>query len=115
MSVNTFKVLLAGTKWRMLGSDSAGQTLLEAMDTGDEQQRMLAGMSLVKAGGKSVELIKRAIDARQANPALVRLLADFDQQEARAILRQVAENNTGELKAAAEQSLALLQRIDSHK
>jgi radical SAM superfamily enzyme with C-terminal helix-hairpin-helix motif len=113
MKFGPFKVLLAGTAWRTFGSNDAGQTLLDAMSGGDEQERMLAGMSLVKAGARSIGLIQEAIASNHASAAIIRLLADLGGPEARSILKEVATGEPGELKDAAEQSLDLLNRIEA--
>jgi radical SAM superfamily enzyme with C-terminal helix-hairpin-helix motif len=111
MKFGPFKVLLAATAWRTFGSNDAGQTLLEAMSGGDEQDRMLAGMSLVKTGDRSIGLIQEAIASNRASPAIIRLLADLGGPQARSILNELATGEPGELKDAAEQSLDLLKRI----
>jgi len=113
MKLSLFKVLLAGTTWRTLGLNDAGRTLLEAMSGSDEQERMLAGMSLVKAGDRSTDLIKEAIATNHASPAVIRLLADLGGPQAHSILEEVASGEQCELKDAAEQSLNLLKRIDA--
>lgn len=113
MNLSLFKVLIAGTTWRTLGLDDAGRTLLEVMSGSDEQERMLAGMSLVKAGGRSIDLIQEAIASNRASPAIIRLLADLGGPKAHSILEEVATGEQGELKDAAEQSLNLLNRIDA--
>jgi radical SAM superfamily enzyme with C-terminal helix-hairpin-helix motif len=113
MKLGPFKVLLAGTAWRTFGSNDAGQTLLDAMSGGDEQDRMLAGMSLVKAGDRSIGLVQEAIASNRASPEIIRLLADLGGPKARSILNEVATGKPGELKDAAEQSLDLLNRIEA--
>ena len=113
MNLSPIKLLLTGTTWRMLGTKNAGQKLLEAMSGDDEQERMLAGMSLVKAGNRSIDLIQEAIASNRASPAIIRLLADLDGPKARNILNEIATGEPSELKESAEQSLDLLKRIDA--
>ena len=60
------KVIGAGLAFRSVGSEGAGYTLLDAFSGDDEQEKMLAGISLVKAGERSVDLIEKA---RQDGPA----------------------------------------------
>ncbi|MGB5490238.1 MAG: hypothetical protein WBM76_05360, partial [Woeseiaceae bacterium] len=55
--LSPFRVIAAGTSWRLFGSRRAGEILLQAVSGGDEQNRMLAGMSLVKGGQRSFDLI----------------------------------------------------------
>ena len=108
---SSLKVLMAGTSWRLFGSRRAAETLLEAMSGNDEQNRMLAGMSLVKAGQRSFSLIAEQIEAGQATPATVRLLPDIGGEDARPILEQLAEKTSGEIRKAATECLDLLDRI----
>lgn len=105
--------MLAGMSWRMLGSSSAGESLLDAMGSQDEQSRMLAGMSLVKAGRKSVDLIEQAIRSGRASPGMIRLLADIGGSKARRLLEEAARGDADTLTQAARESLDLLQRIEN--
>jgi hypothetical protein len=105
------KVIGAGTAWRAAGRPGAGRVLLEAVAGEDEQERMIAGMSLVKAGERSIDLIERAVADGAATPATVRLLADLGGPRARELLAAIA-SHSGELGRAAAESLELLNRID---
>ena len=106
-----FKVLLAGMAWRTFGSGEAGATLLEAMSGDDEQQRMLAGMSLVKAGDRTIGLIEQTLGKGRATPPLVRLLGDLGGPRALAMLEEIASGSPEDLAKAAGESLDLLERI----
>ncbi len=108
-----FKVLLAGMAWRTFGTNEAAKTLLEAMDSDDEQERMLAGMSLVKAGDRSIDLIQKTLASNQATPPIIRLLADIGGPKARSMLNEIASGEPGELTEVAEQCLDLLSRIEA--
>ncbi|MEA2023048.1 MAG: hypothetical protein U9N79_02020 [Actinomycetota bacterium] len=105
-------VIRAGLAWRAFGSSGAGATLLEAMSGADEQERMLAGMSLVKAGERSVDLIDEAYASQQATAPMVRLLADLGGPRSRTLLTEIAAE-PGPLAGAATDSLDLLDRIDA--
>jgi hypothetical protein len=108
----SIKVISAGAAWRTFGYTQAGEVLLNALSSDDEQQRMLAGMSLVKAGERSIELIANAAASGRASPAAVRLLADLSGPRCRALLTKIAAE-PGDLGMAANQSLKLLDRIDA--
>lgn len=97
----------------MFGSRRAAETLLQAMSTEDEQSRMLAGISLVKAGQRSFDLIEEKVEARQAPASLIRLLPDIGGPHARAVLNRIAAGEAGELKEAAEECIDLLDRMDA--
>ena len=102
---------MAGASWRLLGSRGAADMLLEAVSGDDEQNRMLAGMSLVKAGQRSFRLIVDKIDAGEATPAIVRLLPDIAGEKARPILDDLAVRASGEVQQAATECIDLLDRI----
>ena len=97
----------------MFGTRRSAETLLAAMSSEDEQHRMLAGMSLVKAGQRSFDLIEREIAAGEAAPPLIRLLPDIDGPRSRAVLNQLACSGSDELQDTAEQCIDLLDRIDT--
>jgi hypothetical protein len=104
-------LLRAGLVWRAFGSSGAGATLLDAVAGDDEQNRMLAGMSLVKAGDRSLDLIEQAHASGNATPQMARLVADIGGPRARPMLAEMTAE-PGPLADAASDSLDLLDRID---
>jgi Flp pilus assembly protein TadB len=109
---SSLNVIGAGMGWRTVGLPSWGATLLRAFATGDEQDRMLAGMSLVKAGERSIDLIERAVASGTAPPSAVRLIADIGGERARASLREIAAT-PGAYAGAAQEGLDQLARADA--
>jgi len=97
----------------LFGSRRAGQTLLSALSGEDEQNRVLAGMSLVKAGQRSLDLIEETIEAGGASVSAVRLLPDIGGPKVRAVLSKIAANEPGEVTDTARECVALLDRIDA--
>ena len=95
------------------GSRRAAETLLAAMSGDDEQNQVLAGMSLIKAGQRSFDLIQEKIEAGEANARVVQLLADIDPQRARPLLEEIACTESGELTDTARECIDLLDRIDA--
>ena len=108
---SSFRIITAGASWRLFGSRRAADTLLDAVSGDDEQNRMLAGISLVKAGRRSFELISNKIEAGEATPAVIRLLPDIGGERARPLLEKVAARESGEASVAARESVELLDRI----
>ena len=106
------KVLVAGVLWRTFGLATSAATLLEAFAGEHEQNRMLAGMSLVRAGERSFDLIADEIAAGRASPRLLRLLPDIDHERARTLITPLA-GGEGELASAAQDCIATLDRIDA--
>ena len=108
---SSFRVLAAGASWRLFGSARSGERLLAAMAGDDEQNRMLAGISLVKAGQRSLDLIKKKIADGEATAPAIRLLPDIAGERSRGLLEQVAAGKPGVEADAATESLELLDRI----
>lgn len=112
MSVgSSLKVIGAGVAWRAVGSKSAGKELLKAFKSDDEQKRTLAGISLVKAGDRSVDLIRQAKARGRLTPELVRVLADIGGPKSKALLSDLAAGK-GPVADAAVESLELLEHIE---
>ena len=105
-------MLMAGALWRTVGLARSGRTLLEAFSGEDEQNRMLAGMSLVGAGDRSFDLIEDEIEAGRAVPDVLQLLTDIDHDRARAVITPLAQGD-GQLASAATECLATLDRIEA--
>jgi len=106
------RVLTAGLMWRWFGAQGSGDTLLEAVSSQNEQNRMLAGMSLVKAGDKSFDLIEDQIDTGHATPSAVRLLPDIDPDRARSVMQKVSTSG-GDLVETATECIDTINRMES--
>ncbi len=87
--------------------------LLDAFTGGSEQNRMLAGMSLVRAGERSFDLIEQQLEQGGAAASLVRLLPDIDDQRSRSILERLAAGEDEEMARASQRCLEALERQDS--
>ncbi len=108
---SSLKVISAGVAWRTVGAESAGNTLVRTFESGDEQDRTLAGMSIVKAGERSIDLIEKARSEGHLTPSLVRLLADIGGPRSKGLLTEIAAGD-GPVAAAANDSLDLLSQIE---
>ena len=106
------RVIAAGVMWRLFGSRQSAETLFVAMSGANEQNRMLAGISLVKAGQRSFDFIEQKVEAGDATPTLIRLLPDIDAGAARDVLKRVA-GNQGELAETASECIDTLDRIEA--
>ena len=107
----SLKAFVAGSVWRTAGTRWAGTTLLDEFAHGDEQTRALAGMFLVKAGDRTVELIGDEVRAGSAGANAVGLIGDVGTPSARAELVRLSEGE-GEIAAAAQASLEILDPGD---
>lgn len=111
--ISPVRVIVAGASWRLFGSRRAAEILLDAISGDDEQNQMLAGMSLVKAGQRSFELIEQKIASGEASVPVIRLLPDIDGPRSRGVLEKIASGDQRELQETARECIDLLDRIDA--
>jgi hypothetical protein len=102
------RLLAAGAAWRFTGAAPAGRALVGGLVEGDEDERTIAGISLTRAGDRSVPLLAAALD-RGADPdPVVDVLAGIGTDAARSALRRAAEAGS----AAAEPAARALRTLD---
>ena len=114
-AVTSARILATGATWRLTGIAAAGDALLTAATTGDENERTLAGMLLVKAGNRSVPMVADAVLTGRGAAELVDVLASIDTADARAALVTVAQAPPSavapQAQGAATEALRTLDRI----
>lgn len=98
--------------WRLFGTRWSGETLLDAMSGENEQNRMLAGISLVRAGNRSFDLVEEKIARGEVTESALRLLPDIDEGRAKKLLDSVVASE-GELSGTARECLDTLDRIEA--
>jgi hypothetical protein len=99
------KVLASGAAWRVAGMTWAGRGLIDAFVQGDENERTLAGMSLVQAGDRSLPLVVEAIASGSDPVDLVDVISSIGTDDARRALAQLAESGDPATNAAAVSAL----------
>jgi hypothetical protein len=114
-AVRSVRVLAAGATWRLTGLASAGDALLDAVAHGEETDRTLAEMLLVRAGDRSVPLVADAVLSGRGDADLVDVLASIDTTDARAALARMAQAPPSTVPArvplAAAEALRTLDQI----
>lgn len=105
------RVLAAGAVWRLTGAARAGTTLVEAADSTDESNQMLAGMLLVRAGDRSVDPVTSALISGKGSPQLVDVLTSIGSAHARRGLQSLTDQG-GAIGDAARQALRDLDQMD---
>jgi hypothetical protein len=108
-------ILAIGATWRLAGVPAAGQALMSAATTGNENNQVLAKMLLVKAGNRSVPIVTTALSANPATTGLVEVLASIGTEEARAALLELSHASPAAVppqnRDAAAQALRTLDKI----
>jgi hypothetical protein len=114
-AVTSARVLAAGATWRLTGLPVAGDALVTAATTGDETDRTLAAMLLVKAGNRSVPLVSDAVLTGAGDAELIDVLASIDTTDARAALARLAQAPPSAVapgtRSAAAEALRTLDQI----
>lgn len=101
------KLLAAGAAWRFTGAAPAGRALVGGLVEGDENERTVAGISLTRAGDRSVPLLAAALTAGAAPDLVVDVLASIGTDAARKALHEAAQTGS----AAAEQAARALRTL----
>jgi hypothetical protein len=102
------RLLAAGAAWRLTGVAPAGRALVGGLVEGDENERTVAGISLTRAGDRSVPLLAEALAAGAAPDLVVDVLASIGTDAARNVLHQEAQTGS----AAAARALRALDETD---
>lgn len=114
-ALTSARIVAAGATWRLTGIAAAGDALLAAVTTGDETERTLAGMLLVKAGNRSVPLVADAALTGRGADDLVDVLASINTADAREALVRVTQAPPSivapRVKTAAADALRTLDQI----
>lgn len=102
------KLLAAGAIWRVTGAAAAGRSLIEGLASPDETARTIAGVLLVKAGSRSVDLIQEAIGkAGEASlPMLLRIAGEFGDDQLDELLARYTASGNAEIAQAARDAQA---------
>lgn len=102
------RLFALGALWRGAGVESAGRALVHALGNEDENLRTIAGMLLVKAGGRSVPLLEEALLRRENLPMTIPVLADIGEPSTAATLEAFVADPDPKVATAARDALRLL-------
>ena len=106
----TAKLFAAYGLWRATGWAVAGRTLIGALGSSDANNRMIAGMFLVKGGRLALPLVAEALEKGRGLPLILNVAGDLGHTE----LAHLVERYTGapdtRVAQQAAVSLKLLRR-----
>ena len=103
-------VFAAYGAWRITGLSCAGRTLVGALASPDETNRTVAGILFVRAGERSVPLLREALARGQAVPLALRLLGDIGACELAGEIEEYAKSENPAIARAARDALQALKR-----
>jgi HEAT repeat protein len=92
--------------WRATGSARAGRVLADALASSDETNRTAAGVLLVRAGEKSLPLLRTNLQRGAAVPLSLRILGDIGGGAAAREIEPYAQSKDPAIARAAADALS---------
>jgi hypothetical protein len=103
------KLFLAGVAWR-LGIRSAGRTLAAGLSSTDEDNRLIAGMLLVRGGKRAIPLLNEELRSPRNLPLLLRVMGDVAPNTFRDTLERYSRDEDPKVSRAAKDALRAAPR-----
>ena len=101
------RLFLLQALWRG-GVSCAGRALIDGLGASDEDLRTMAGMFLVRGGGKAVPLLGAALAKREHLPLVLRIAGDVGARELRPEIERLAADPDQTVAQAARDALRIL-------
>lgn len=101
-------VLLTSLIWRVMSIRPAGRALVRALGTDDEQVRAIAGMMLVKSGGKAKPLLQEALNRRENVSTVLAVLGSIGDPSMEPEIRRFADDQDPQVSKAARDALRVV-------
>lgn len=106
----TAAALATGALFKATGSRRLGRRLVGEFVNGDEDTRTAAGILLVRARGKSLDVIAEALDAGQCPGELMDVLASIEDPGVGPLLDRIAADPKHPARLEAEKALRRRER-----
>lgn len=97
-------VLAVGAAWR-LGMPGTGGRLADALGSDDDQERLIAGMLLVRGGAKAIPVLTTALRQARHLPHVLRVIGDAAPAAFAAELERYAASDDADVRQAARDAL----------
>ena len=94
--------------WRWTKFPWAGRVLVRALGSTNGNVRMIAGMFLVRAGGRAENLLEESLARRENLPMVLSVLADIGDRKVEPRIRELAEDRDPQIAEAAKNALSVL-------
>lgn len=106
--VRVAALFAVNTVWRITGAESAGRVLMKALASPDPSARMVAGILLVRAGKRSVPLLREAIERGINLPQTLLMAGDIGAKSLEPDLHKFVDHPDPSVAKAAADGLRLL-------
>ena len=108
--VEAAKLFIANLLWRGLWLEPAGLALVSGLESSDENNRVIAGMFLVRGGRRSFPLVKKALESHRGLPLILTVVGDLGVRDVAADLERYAADDDPQVAQAARDALRALSR-----
>ena len=99
--------------WRRAGLTLAGRTLIAGLDSADPNNRMIAGMFLVRGGVRAVPLVRDALECGRGLPLILNVAGDLGSPELIPFIERYTRSDDVQIARQAGQTLEWLRCVDS--
>jgi hypothetical protein len=106
----TAKLFAAYGLWRATGWAVAGRTLIATLGSSDANNRMIAGMFLVKGGRLALPLVADALESGRGLPLILNVAGDLGHTELAPLVERYTGAPDERIAQQAAVSLKLLRR-----
>ncbi|MCC6713898.1 MAG: hypothetical protein IT496_01595 [Gammaproteobacteria bacterium] len=104
------KLFAAHCLWRVTGAKSAGRVLIRGLTSSEENNRLIAGMLLVRSGAKASPLYREALERGSPPPLLLRVIGDGGVRDLHSQIARYLDSNDPNVARAAAYALDALKR-----
>jgi hypothetical protein len=86
----------------------AGERLIRALGSPDENERTLAGMFLVQSGRKSLPYLRAAAARREHLPIVLQIIADIGDPSSAGVIQTFVDDPNRDVAVAASDAMRIL-------
>ncbi len=104
------KLFAAHCLWRATGAKYAGRVLVRGLTSSDENNRLVAGMLLVRSGGRARPLYREALESGSPSALLLRVIGDSGIRDLKSQVARYVDSDDPNVARAAAYALDALGR-----
>lgn len=103
------RLFFSAAIWRITGAKKFGHILIEALDSSDENLRMISGTLLARGGSGNLPLLCEALGKPQNLPMILTLIGDIGEADEVPLLERYMTDERQEVANAASDALRVLR------
>lgn len=96
--------------WRWTRLAPAGRALIDGLNSTDPNNRMIAGMFLVRGGARGLPLVRNALERGLGLPVILNVAGDLGSAELIPVVERYTRSDDQQIARQASQTLKLLRQ-----